>query len=85
MKPISIRQRLAAAIKMLAAVPALNFDVVSCVNRRSLAELDAMKELLIAAGVKRWRLFTIFPAGRAAAYSTSRPGRSTPSYGSSCA
>ncbi len=61
-------ERAYAAIKMLAAVPGLNFDVVSCVNRRSLAELDAVKELLIAAGVKRWRLFTIFPAGRAAAY-----------------
>lgn len=61
-------ERAYAAIKMLAAVPGLNFDVVSCVNRRSLAELDAVMELLIAAGVKRWRLFTIFPAGRAAAY-----------------
>lgn len=56
------------AIKMLAAATDLNFDVVTCVNRRSLPELDAVKKLLIDAGVKRWRLFTIFPSGRAAQY-----------------
>lgn len=56
------------AIKMVAAVSDLNFDVVTCVNQRSLPELDQLKELLIEAGVRRWRLFTIFPAGRAAQY-----------------
>ena len=56
------------AIKRVAAVPDLNFDVVTCVNRRSLPELDEIKRLLVAAGVKRWRLFTIFPSGRAAQY-----------------
>lgn len=56
------------AIKMVASAEDLNFDVVTCVNRKSLGELDALKELLIDAGVKRWRLFTIFPSGRAAQY-----------------
>lgn len=56
------------AIKMLAELSDLNFDVVTCVNRRSLPDLDAIKNLLIEAGVKRWRLFTIFPSGRAAQY-----------------
>ncbi len=56
------------AIKMVAAVPDVNFDVVTCVNRRSLPELNQLKKLLIEAGVKKWRLFTIFPSGRAAQY-----------------
>ncbi len=56
------------AIKMTAKASDLNFDVVTCVNRRSLPRLTELKELLIEAGVKGWRLFTIFPAGRAAAY-----------------
>ncbi len=54
------------AIKMMAAEKGLVFDVVTCVNRRSIKNLDAIKELLISLGVTRWRLFTIFPAGRAA-------------------
>lgn len=56
------------AIKMVAKAKDLNFDVVTCVNQHSLAELDQIKQLLISAGVKRWRLFTIFPSGRAARY-----------------
>lgn len=56
------------AIRMLARVSDLNFDVVTCVNRRSLHELESVKRLLIEAGVKHWRLFTIFPSGRAARY-----------------
>ena len=56
------------AISMTAKATDLNFDVVTCVNRRSLPKLTELKELLIQAGVKRWRLFTIFPSGRAALY-----------------
>ena len=54
------------AIKMITADGTLNFDVVTCVNRMSLPKLSELKETLIEAGVKRWRLFTIFPSGRAA-------------------
>lgn len=57
-----------SAIKTVAKATDINFDVVTCVNRRSLDELDELKELLIDAGVRRWRLFTIFPSGRAALY-----------------
>lgn len=57
-----------AAIRMVAKAEDLNFDVVTCVNRRSLPELPQIKELLTDAGVKGWRLFTIFPSGRAANY-----------------
>lgn len=54
------------AIKMVTADGSLNFDVVTCVNRKSLPKLEEIKETLIEAGVKHWRLFTIFPSGRAA-------------------
>ena len=42
------------------------FDVVTCVSPRTFSELPKLKELLIEAGVKEWRIFTIFPIGRAA-------------------
>ncbi|MDE5555791.1 MAG: SPASM domain-containing protein, partial [Muribaculaceae bacterium] len=56
------------AIARAAATSDLNFDVVTCVNKRTLPKLNEIKELLISKGVKAWRLFTIFPSGRAAQY-----------------
>lgn len=56
------------AINAVVCAGDLNFDVVTCVNRKSLHQLCELKKLLVNAGVKRWRLFTIFPAGRAARY-----------------
>lgn len=43
----------------------LKYDVVSCINKRSFEELAELKKLLINLGVKNWRIFTIFPIGRA--------------------
>ncbi|MCM1137997.1 MAG: TIGR04133 family radical SAM/SPASM protein [Muribaculum sp.] len=57
-----------SAIKMIAATPNIAYDVVTCVNSRSLKQLDGLKAELIKAGVKHWRLFTIFPSGRARQY-----------------
>ena len=54
------------AIRLMGAQPDFVFDVVTCVNRRNIKQLDQIKELLISLGVKQWRLFTIFPVGRAA-------------------
>ena len=54
------------AIKMVAGSGKIAFDVVSCVNRRNLDHLDEIKNFLVEAGVKEWRLFTVFPVGRAA-------------------
>lgn len=54
------------AIKILAAEPEIGFDVVTCVNRRNISKLEQIKEYLLSLGVKRWRLFTVFPVGRAA-------------------
>jgi len=53
------------AIGMLSKVPDLKFDVVTCVNSKNFNELPEIKKLLISLGVKEWRLFTIFPIGRA--------------------
>ena len=54
------------AIRLMGSDKGFIFDVVTCVNRRNLSQLDGIKELLISLGVKAWRLFTIFPSGRAA-------------------
>jgi radical SAM enzyme (rSAM/lipoprotein system) len=54
------------ALDMLVATEGFVFDIVTCVNRRNYPKLDDIKEFLISKGVKRWRLFTVFPVGRAA-------------------
>ncbi len=54
------------AIKCMAETPGFIFDVVTCANNRNFPYLEELKEFLIENGVKRWRIFTIFPVGRAA-------------------
>lgn len=54
------------AIDMLVATKGFTFDVVTCVTRRNYEKLDEIKDFLISKGVGRWRLFTVFPVGRAA-------------------
>ncbi len=51
-------------IKLAVNTKHLIFDVVTCVNRKNIGELNKIKETLINAGLKRWRMFTIFPKGR---------------------
>jgi radical SAM enzyme (rSAM/lipoprotein system) len=58
--------RALASIKLAASVPGLIYDVVTCVNQKNIGELEELRKLLIDNGVTRWRLFTIFPKGRAA-------------------
>lgn len=53
------------AIKLAASSSRINFDVVTCVNQKNIHELEQIRELLVSAGVKAWRLFTIIPIGRA--------------------
>ncbi len=43
----------------------ITWDVITCVNRRNLHQLNQIKELLIHNHVPRWRIFTVFPSGRA--------------------
>ena len=53
------------AIALAAAQARLNFDVVSCINRRNIQELDSLYARLSALGVRQWRIFTVIPIGRA--------------------
>ena len=59
-------ERAVAAIRMVAASEAVAFDVVTCVNRRNFSQLPQIRDLLAECGVREWRLFTVFPVGRAA-------------------
>lgn len=43
----------------------ITWDVITCVNQRNLTSIDNFREFLMSIGVRRWRIFTIFPAGRA--------------------
>lgn len=54
------------AIRMLAKEEEIVWDVVTCVNQKNFDYLDRFRDFLIENGVTRWRLFTIFPLGRAA-------------------
>lgn len=53
------------AISLAVSYPRLNFDIVTCVNKKNFNELPQMLEYLLSKGVKSWRLFTIVPIGRA--------------------
>ena len=58
--------RAAETLRMLAKAPWIQkLDVVTCVHRRNLNELDETRSLLAEMGVKHWRLFTVSPIGRA--------------------
>ena len=60
-------ERAVGALRMLLAASWIQkVDVVTCVHRRNLTQLDDVRALLIDLGVKAWRLFTISPIGRAA-------------------
>ena len=63
--PLSFR-RVAEAVSMLVGLPQISFDIVTCVNRRNYTKLPELREYLIVKGVRHWRLFTVFPVGRAA-------------------
>ena len=54
------------AIDMLVGTPEIVFDIVTCVHRRNYQKLDEIRDFLISKGVRQWRIFTIFPVGRAA-------------------
>ncbi len=60
-------ERAIEGIRRVARAPLPAFDVVTCVNPRNLPELDQVADLLVQAKVPAWRLFCIFPKGRAKA------------------
>lgn len=59
-------QRALAALRLSAERPIRLFDVVTCVYPANLKELPDLLALLQKVGVRKWRLFNIFPKGRAA-------------------
>lgn len=60
--------RAAATLRLLTAETWIQkLDVVTCVHRRNLEQLDETRALLARLGVAHWRLFTVSPIGRAAA------------------
>jgi radical SAM enzyme (rSAM/lipoprotein system) len=58
--------RVLDAVRMLVHEPELEWDVVTCVNRRNCRSLTELRDYLHMIGVRNWRIFTIFPVGRAA-------------------
>ena len=54
-----------SAIGLLTRTRNLLWDVITCVNQRNFSTLPQLKQFLIDLGVKKWRIFTIFPQGRA--------------------
>lgn len=53
------------AIRRIVRVEGLAYDVITCVTGEMVPQLEAFKQMLIAEGVRAWRLFSIFPMGRA--------------------
>ncbi|PID92182.1 MAG: radical SAM/SPASM domain-containing protein [Bacteroidetes bacterium] len=53
------------AIELLRDRPGLRYDVVSCANQLNINELPELYEKLLERGLKEWRIFTVFPIGRA--------------------
>jgi radical SAM enzyme (rSAM/lipoprotein system) len=53
------------AIGAVVTAGGIAFDIVTCVNQKNIAELPKIGSLLVTLGVKQWRLFNIFPRGRA--------------------
>ncbi len=60
-------QRTIAAVAVAAQRTDLDLDVITCVNQRNISELDDLRRPLIDKGVRKWRVETIFPKGRAEA------------------
>lgn len=62
--PLSYERAL-QAIRLIMREPTLSYDVVTCVTGALIPQLEPFREMLIDEGVEHWRLFSIFPMGRA--------------------
>jgi radical SAM enzyme (rSAM/lipoprotein system) len=65
--PMSYKNAI-SAISLLPKTADLRYDVVTCVNQKNFDQIPQIKHMLIQMGVKEWRIFTIFPIGRAKNY-----------------
>lgn len=54
------------AVHLLAERQDFLWDIVTCVNGRNYPHLKDFRQMLWEEGVREWRLFTVFPVGRAA-------------------
>lgn len=54
-----------SAIELIVKEKDLVYDVVTCVNQKNINELPDLNNFLAGMGVKKWRVFTICPIGRA--------------------
>ncbi len=62
--PLSFDRAL-QALRSVVRQPALAYDVITCVTPPLVPLLPEFRDLLLAEGVRSWRLCSIFPAGRA--------------------
>ncbi len=62
--PHSFR-RAVKAVKLLMLTRHVSWDVITCINRRNIHQLPQLKDFFISIGLKQWRIFTVFPVGRA--------------------
>lgn len=63
--PLSF-QRASHAVELMTKTEQVRWDVVTCVNPMNFCYLKEFRDYLIDLGLKEWRIFTIFPVGRAA-------------------
>jgi radical SAM enzyme (rSAM/lipoprotein system) len=54
------------AMRLIKNESSIVYDIVTCVTGQSLPRLTEFRDFLISEGIKAWRIFTIFPVGRAA-------------------
>lgn len=57
--------RVIEAMQLISNSKRLTSDIVTCVNKRNIKELEDIYQLIKNTGIKDWRLFTITPIGRA--------------------
>ena len=58
-------ERARRAIGYIRQIKGLTYDVITCVTPALMPRLEEWKEFLIAEGITHWRIFSVFPAGRA--------------------
>ncbi len=58
-------QNASHALDLLSQTNGLRYDVVTCANQRNFPELQKLYEWLLTKNLKEWRIFTVFPIGRA--------------------
>lgn len=59
-------QKVDEVLDLFVQHPQIASDVVTCVNQRNYEQLPAMRDYLISKGIGYWRIYSIFPVGRAA-------------------